>query len=257
MTFPVELHFGSVHLSLHFVFELLAFGLGYRYYRHLRGKKPDPISSGNRLWILIGAAAGAFLFSRLLGGLEEPFLFFSGTLTPADYYANRTIVGGLLGGLVGVELTKKLIGEKESSGDLFTYPLILAVMVGRVGCFLSGVAEPTYGVPTGLPWGMDLGDGIPRHPVALYEILFLALLWISLRAVEKRYDLRSGLRFALFMIAYLLFRFGIDFIKPGFRFSFGLTSIQIACLLGLLYYAVLTAARSIIPSFTLFRRNHA
>ncbi len=166
-------------------------------------------------------------------------------------------MGGLLGGLIGVELTKKLIGEKESSGDLFTYPLILAIMVGRVGCFLSGVAEPTYGVPTGLPWGMDLGDGLPRHPVALYEILFLALLWISLRAVEKRYDLRSGLRFALFMTTYLLFRFGIDFIKPGFRFSFGLTSIQIACLLGLLYYAVLTTAPSIIPSFTLFRRNHA
>lgn len=257
MTFPVELHCGSVHLSLHFVFELLAFGLGYRYYRHLRGTGTDPISSGNRLWILIGASAGAFLFSRLLGGLEDPVLFFSGTLTPADYYGNRTIVGGLLGGLIGVELTKKLIGEKESSGDLFTYPLILAIMVGRVGCFLSGVAEPTYGVPSALPWAMNLGDGIPRHPVALYEILFLALLWIGLYALEKRYDLRSGLRFVLFMMAYLLFRFGIDFIKPGFRFSFGLTSIQIACLSGLFYYAVLTAARSIIPSSTSVRRKHA
>lgn len=39
------------------------------------------------------------------------------------------------------------------------------------------------------------------------------------------------------MIAYLLFRFGLDFIKPGYRYALGLGSIQLACVAGLLYYS--------------------
>ena len=85
-------------------------------------------------------------------------------------YSNKTIIGGLLGGLFGVELIKKVIEEKKASGDLFTYPVMLALIIGRIGCFSMGVYEETYGLPTTLPWGVKLGDNIPRHPVCLYEI---------------------------------------------------------------------------------------
>jgi prolipoprotein diacylglyceryltransferase len=110
------------------------------------------------------------------------------------------------------------------------------MIIGRIGCFSAGVYEETYGLPTSLPWGMDLGDHIPRHPVDLYEILFLICIWIILRRIQKTKELHSGELFKLFMIFYLIFRFLLDFIKPGWRFFFGLGSIQIACLLGLLYY---------------------
>lgn len=76
--------------------------------------------------------------------------------------STTTVVGGLLGGLVGVELSKKIIGVRTSSGDLFSYPLILGMMIGRVGC-LGGLEDNTYGEATTLPWGMDLGDGVMRH----------------------------------------------------------------------------------------------
>ena len=79
----------------------------------------------------------------------------------------------MLGGLAGVELIKKTIKEKLASGDLFTYPIILALIIGRIGCFSMGVYEETYGSPTSLPWGMNFGDNILRHPVCLYEIIFL------------------------------------------------------------------------------------
>lgn len=211
--------------------------IGFRYFLFLRRRQGDQVDSNNRIWSVIGATFGALLGSRLLGALENP----PGLLHAANpllyIYQNKTIVGGLLGGLIGVETIKKLVGERQSTGDLFTYPLILAMIIGRIGCFSMGIYEETYGVPTALPWGMDLGDGLMRHPVALYEIVFLLTLWQLLRIVGRRYRLVSGARFQLFMIGYLLFRFLLDFIKPGYRFPFGLGAIQLACLAGLIYYA--------------------
>lgn len=234
--FPLELGWGPYKISAHLVFETLAFIIGFRYFLSLRKQQSDPVSESNRIWIIIGATFGALIFSRLVGALENPILFLTSEHPWLYLYANKTIVGGLLGGLIGVEMTKKLIGEKASSGDLFTYPLILAMMIGRVGCFFNGVYEATYGDITTFAAGMDLGDGMKRHPVAIYEIVFLAYLWWNLRLVEKRVMLQNGYRFQLFMIAYLSFRFFLDFIKPGFHFPNSLTTIQNVCVFGLVYY---------------------
>ena len=142
-----------------------------------------------------------------------------------------------MGGLFGVELTKKIIGESHSSGDMFTFPLILGMMIGRLGCFSAGVSEPTFGIPSTLPWAMDLGDGILRHPTNLYEILYLGILWVFIAQLSKRFSLISGTQFKVFMVGYFGFRFLIDFIKPVYEIpGIGLSSIQLACLLGLVYY---------------------
>ncbi|SHL64821.1 Prolipoprotein diacylglyceryltransferase [Chitinophaga jiangningensis] len=237
MQFPVFVHLGNLHIPLHALTETLGMFIGFRYFLYLRRRQGDSVPQGNRIWAIIGAIFGALFGSRILGALENPPALLSAENLIFFIYQNKTIVGGLLGGLVGVELTKKLIGEKHSTGDLFVYPLILAMIIGRIGCFSMGIFEETYGLPTTLPWGMHLGDAYLRHPAALYEIVFLMGLWAVLAATSRQVRLVSGGRFKLFMIAYLLFRFLLDFIKPGFRFSFGLGSIQIACLLGLLYYA--------------------
>jgi prolipoprotein diacylglyceryltransferase len=159
----------------------------------------------------------------------------------------KTVVGALLGGLIGVELTKKMIGVKRSTGDAFVYPLIVGTAVGRIGCFLTGLSDRTYGIATTLPWGVDFGDGIPRHPTQLYEILFLLGLMIFLK-IRSRYHRQEGDLFKFYMIAYLSFRLLIDFIKPDFHPILGLSAIQLACLLGLLYYY-----RSIPAMFALRR----
>ncbi len=74
------------------------------------------------------------------------------------------------------------------------------MIIGRIGCFSMGVFEETYGIPTTLPWGMNLGDNYSRHPVALYEIIFLAVLWVCLVLIEKNRKLESGKLFKVFMI---------------------------------------------------------
>jgi phosphatidylglycerol:prolipoprotein diacylglycerol transferase len=234
MQFPVNIFIGSLEIQSHLVFETLAYLLGFRYYLYLRKKTTDPISDADRLWILIGAVAGAFFFSRLLG-IVENFGTFSGTDT-AYYLGNKTIVGGLLGGLAGVETSKKIIGVRTSSGDLMTYPLILGMIIGRIGCFLAGVQDGTYGIESSLPWAMDLGDGIRRHPTSLYEIIFLAILWVVLARLEKKITLANGSRFKIFLLSYLVFRFFIEFIKPFNGLGFILSPIQLACLAGIIYY---------------------
>jgi prolipoprotein diacylglyceryltransferase len=236
VSFPVIIHIGSFAITLHQVMEMLAFFIGLRYFLFLRKKQGDNYSSSSRIWIIIGATFGALIGSRIIGSLERTHeLLLTSNLI--DYiYNNKTVVGGFLGGLIGVELTKKIIGEKVSSGDLFVYPMILALIIGRIGCFSMGVYEETYGIPTPVPWAMNLGDGLPRHPVTIYEIIFLLCFWLALKQLQKREALEQGALFKLFMIGYLLFRFLLDFIKPPYTVFLGLTTIQLTCLAGLIYY---------------------
>ncbi len=234
MEIPVTFHLFGKTLGVHMIFELLAFGLGFRYYLYLRRQSIDTINSENRLWIILGAALGALVGSRVLGFLEYPV--WSSPLDWINLYRSKTIVGGLLGGLWGVELIKKILGESKSSGDLFVFPLILGMIIGRFGCWFTGVLEPTFGNPTEFFMGMDLGDGIKRHPTALYEILFLALLWLILKYLKTGASLKSGSLFKLFMVGYFFFRLGVEFIKPMSFSWLGLSSIQWASVVCFVYY---------------------
>ena len=171
MTIPFEPELFGININIHLILEYLAFFIAFRYYVVLRRKSNDIISSGNRLSIILGAALGALLGSRLIGILENPTV----EISEANFIQllnTKTIMGGLFGGLLGVEISKKIIGEKVSSGDLFVFPIILGIFIGRIGCFLSGVNEFTYGKVTTSIFGMDLGDGLLRHPTSLYELFF-------------------------------------------------------------------------------------
>jgi phosphatidylglycerol---prolipoprotein diacylglyceryl transferase len=232
--FPLNIPLGKSSIPVHFICETLAYFIGYRYYIYLRKHTKDTISSDNRLIIFIGAAAGAFLGSHLVGVFENPAML--SHLNIIYFMGNKTIVGGMLGGLTGVEIVKKKIGVTASSGDLMVYPLILAMIIGRTGCFLAGLEDGTYGMPSNLPWAINFGDGIRRHPTNLYEIIFWLTLWLSLTTYEKRHQFSNGTRFKLFMVSYLIFRFLVEFIKPDYFFSFGLSVIQLVCIAGLLYY---------------------
>ncbi len=235
MTIPFEPILFGVKINIHLILEYLAFFVAFRYYIHLRKSSHDSISNGNRLSIILGATIGAYIGSRLMGYLENPTV----TIHLADIIPllnNKSIMGGLFGGLIGVEIAKKIIKENQSSGDLFTYPIIIGIMIGRVGCFLNGTKEFTYGTPTDWFVGMDLGDGVSRHPTSLYEILFLIILFFSLKKLHFFTQNNSGLLFKIFMISYFGFRFIIEFIKPNTFYLWGLSSVQWLCILCWLYY---------------------
>lgn len=225
--------------ALHFGLEVIGVMLAFWLYQRLRSKQRDTIKEEHRTALLIAATFGAFFGSRLLGSLESPDLFFNqgGAHGWLYYFRAKTIVGGLLGGLFSVELCKKILGITQRSGDVYVFPLILAMAIGRIGCFGMGVLEPTYGVVTDSWLGMDLGDGTPRHPTALYEMVFLGLLALGLRWLQRTVQLRPGRLFMLFLSAYLIYRFSIGFLQPLILVK-GLGSIQWACVLGLVWYLI-------------------
>lgn len=220
---------------MHLILEYVAFFVAYRYYVRLRKNAKDPISNQNRLSIILGAIIGAFLGSRLIGFLENPMIALN--LQNIILLLNtKSIMGGLFGGLIGVEVSKIIIREKHSSGDLFTFPIIVGIIIGRIGCFLSGIHEFTYGKETGFFTGMDLGDGLLRHPTSLYEIIFLMLLAVFLKKITFHTQKESGLLFKVFMISYFGFRFMIEFLKPNIFYVWGLSSIQWLCITCWMYY---------------------
>ncbi len=178
----------------------------------------------------------------------------------------KTIVGALIFGLIAVELMKHYIGVRRSTGDLYAIPLALGIAIGRIGCFLTGLSDNTYGTTSNLPWAINFGDGIPRHPVQLYEIAFLLFLIPIVYQILKRstgttFGLDSlrpsqveGVRlvrndrtrrglfvdgdaFKFFMVAYMSFRLACDFLKPYPRVFLDLEGIQWACIAMLLYYS--------------------
>ncbi|MCB9834319.1 MAG: prolipoprotein diacylglyceryl transferase [Planctomycetes bacterium] len=231
MNFPVVFHLGSVALPAHLVFEVLAYAVGFQYYRWLRRREGDHLELQDRWTLIVAAVVGAAIGSKLLHHLNSPSRLLEHWSDPTYLMGGKTIVGGLLGGLVAVELTKWKLGLVRRSGDLYALPLCLAIVIGRVGCLLTGIHDDTVGVTTASFLGMDLGDGLARHPTPLYEMVFAALLGVLLWRRGRRAHAEGEL-FALFLAGYLAFRFGCDFLKP-YEPLLGLCAIQWACLLGI------------------------
>ena len=236
---PIDLL--GFRIQPHPAFEALGYAVGLFLILRQRARQGDRIPNETRWWVIAAAMVGGALGSKALYWFEDPAALRAHWNDPAFLLAGKTIVGGLLGGLIGVEIVKRLLGEHRSTGDLLAVPLAIGIAIGRVGCFLTGLPDRTHGNPTSLPWGVDFGDGIPRHPTQLYEIVFLAGLAVVLTRMRSR---REGDVFKAFMVGYLAFRLAIDVLKPDIRVALGLSAIQWACVAGLLYYARLMWRRA-------------
>lgn len=229
-----------MEIHIHFITDILAIAIGVQLY--LRSKVDDTVQHKDRTFILIGALIGALIGSRLIAALEDPSLF----LNPPSalyYYANKTILGGIAGGILGVELFKKIAGITAWTGDRTLVPLMVAIIIGRIGCFLLGVEDGTVGGPCTYAWCLEQGDGILRHPNSLYEIVFVILFLVGYFVIKHhkpralRFILETrGAFFRVFIVGYFSLRFSIEFLKETHPILGGLNSIQIVCLLFILWY---------------------
>ena len=153
--------------------------------------------------LIIGAVFGGYGFGTLnlwLSGIDG---------------IGRSIVGAFLGAVIFIEIFKKLRGITGSTGLIFVVGFSVSVAVGRLGCFFSGLDDQTYGIAGDVPWAVDFGDGMMRHPVQLYEslsmVLFAALAVLLLHR-RQAFFMANG--FYLLAIFYGLQRFCWEFLKP-------------------------------------------
>jgi phosphatidylglycerol:prolipoprotein diacylglycerol transferase len=133
------------------------------------------------------------------------------------------LIGVMIGSLVFKWLSKIKFDELFSLIDMIAPYLILAIGIGRIGCFLRGCC---FGIPSSLPWAVNYGQGAV-HPTQIYHfladmIIFFVLFKLykkkeHLRQADKksRFDFfnKAGSIFLMFLILFSVERFFIDFLR--------------------------------------------
>lgn len=225
-------------LAAHAVLEFAGIGIGAALYRRARRRGGmNSVMAAGSFAILVGLLLGAGLGNKLVYLIERPDVV-RGWFEGRWVMPGQSIVGGLLGGLIGVEIAKWLTGQPQSTGDLMVWPIAIGLAIGRVGCFIAGLQDDTYGVVTSLPWGVDFGDGLKRHPTQLYEIIFVLAWGTWLLRHRERLAAVPGLMFKFFLCGYLAWRFAVDGIKPVLiAYPLGWSGIQWTCVIALAIYA--------------------
>ena len=240
---PILFQIGTTPVWSHDVFVTLgvigALAISWRIARR-RGRADQDL-----LWVIAGGLLVAAVFARY--GLVFRYLQQADEPTFAGFlrYGGRTVLGGLAGGYLGVVLTKRLIGYRRATGDLFVAGVALGMAIGRIGCFLA--ERP--GTPSALPWAVRVPpDAAPRisqcpncltgaamHPSFLYESAFLlaaggVLLHLSRRRRPLASWMVEGDLFKLFLFTYAVFRFFVEFVRDNPVMGFGLSGSQLMVL---------------------------
>ncbi|MDY6995359.1 MAG: prolipoprotein diacylglyceryl transferase [Actinomycetota bacterium] len=167
-----------------------------------------------------GALVGGAVGMRLSGWARHLDVTTNPGLAQAWQFGSRSILGGLLGAYLGVLIAKRIGGYRGKTGDLFAPAVALGMAIGRIGCHLTEAP----GRPTSLPWGIHAPASTPEcpgclagqamHPSFLYEIAFQLLAFAVLVALRNRIG-RPGELFVLYVAAYAVFRFLVEFVRAN------------------------------------------
>ena len=188
-------------------FMLLAVAAFFLARRLFPPPRPVPLTRLENLTLALAAFVGGTLAAKLPFAWGSPAGFWDWAAWTAD---GKTITTGLVGAYLAVEAAKLVLGIRAKTGDGLAVPLAAALAVGRLGCFVNPCC---FGTPTDLPWGIDFGDGVRRHPTQIYESLFHAA-WVVILVRLGRRDLLRYQRLKLYLIAYCAFRFATEYLRP-------------------------------------------
>ena len=168
---------------------------------------------------------------KVINYLQHPGLIIGGD----GLTAYGAILGATLGFWIYLKISKAKMGYIF---DLLAPGCIMAQAIGRIGCLFNGCC---YGTPTSLPWGLVYTDpqsfgfngGIPTHPTVVYEIIYCLIIFAVLLLLRKKLKPEGSL-FMLYLALYAVWRLGIDFLRDGTPFLFGLHQAQVVSIIVLL-----------------------
>ncbi|MFF4189449.1 prolipoprotein diacylglyceryl transferase [Nonomuraea sp. NPDC001831] len=182
------------------------------------------VARGGQKGTIIDIAVPAVIFGLIGGRLYHVITdwqtYFGSRAIKKPYQALFIWEGGLgiwgaiaLGG-VGVWWAVRKRGISMSAvADTVAPGIAFAQAIGRWGNWFN---QELYGGPTTLPWGLEIDvdhggePGVLYHPTFLYESLWDVALGFLLILAGKRFALRHGRLFALYVAGYTLGRFWIE-----------------------------------------------
>jgi prolipoprotein diacylglyceryl transferase len=128
--------------------------------------------------------------------------------------------GGIgLGTIVGMIVAKRSGADVAKLADCAAPALLVAQGIGRFGNWWN---QELFGGPTDLPWGLEISpenrpiDDVEQdtfHPTFLYEALWCFAAAAVLLAVERRFRIRPGGLFALYVLVYSIGRLWIEMLR--------------------------------------------
>ncbi len=189
------------------------------------------------LWIIAGTLVCGAIGAKLATVWRYVALSGDHSLEGMLLRGGRSILGGLAGAYVGALATKKLVGYERRTGDLFAPAVALGMAIGRIGCFLS----EQVGTPTTLPWGLRFDDatlaripncpyctpGVALHPSFLYESAFHLVMFVVLLTYLRPRVTIEGDLFKIYLLAYAVFRFFVEFVRGNVVVWHGLSGSQL------------------------------
>ncbi len=132
---------------------------------------------------------------------------------PALWHGGLVWYGGFMGGVLVGWLYVRAHGLTFLRVmDQIIPCLAFGHAIGRIGCFLNGCC---YGKPTDAWCGVVFpGQPGPVLPTQLFEAAGLFLLYLLLRWLKRPVLLRRhGTVFGVYLMAYALLRFGLEFLR--------------------------------------------
>jgi len=207
--------------------------------------------AGDLLDIVLWAVPIGIVGGRLFHVFTHPGDYFGvyPTLQETLYHVvavwegGLAIYGALIAGTFGAWLGARISKVRFVSVlDVLAPGVILAQAIGRWGNWFN---EELFGEPTDLPWGLLIPVGNPAapkefsadtlyHPAFLYEFVLNFVAFLLLILADRRFNLRWGKLFALYLILYSVIRFFVEGIRldPSGVF-YGLRTNQWSAVIGI------------------------
>ncbi|WP_426621869.1 prolipoprotein diacylglyceryl transferase [Microbacterium sp. As-52] len=140
----------------------------------------------------------------------------------AIWDGGNALYGSLLGGALGAYIGCRRTGIRFwSFADALAPAMLIAQSMGRVGNYFN---HELFGIPTTLPWGLeilptdtmfpdDLPAGTLFHPLFLYEIIWNLIGVAIIILLERNFRFRWGRTFGLYLVWYGLGRSWLEAIR--------------------------------------------
>jgi phosphatidylglycerol---prolipoprotein diacylglyceryl transferase len=239
---PILFKGSGLHVTSYAFFMVLAFVVAH-FIRRAEVRRLGYAKEPGHQWVGLGALIGAVLGTKLGMVLFVPAEELQHTFAKAFSldFSGKTIVGALVLSFLSVEVTKRIVGIKEPTGDGFALAFLAGTGIGRIGCFLNGCC---YGSESDGP-GAVLMAGALRHPTQIYESV-LVLTFACAIALIRRQPRERGRLWRITLLGYAIIRFMLEFVRGDpVRHIGPLTAVQVVCLgaIALLLLALRPKAR--------------